>query len=306
LQRFPQAFKTNVKRLISVGTIPILLVATSIINQSSLERAYFDEGVNSGDPRCNPNDALFDQALADKIQASRERRVNEYVEEAKSGIRPRPQIVGEMGLGTIMGAQSPPVHDGLNAILNGMIIGAWTTVETLASDLWKVALNVHPVKLAAISGDWHKPAKQDLDELIEENEGEQDAKTVSLQELQRAGYDLSKTMGNVHRYRFKWGVLEGIRKAYGAAFSNHFADIKAAIEHPSLDALAAARNVLVHKAGTVDAQFPAKHKGWPDFGSAVAGEQLVITGPIVEKLLAESLSSASRLLMGVDAWLQNN
>ena len=211
--------------------------------------------------------------------------------------------IGEVNLALLVPLGKPETEEAIDAILGGMVIAAWTAFETMASDLWVAALNAHPVKLAALSGTWHKPEKFEADELTEDEEDQKQDKTVKLQDLQMNGYDLSKKMGSVHKYRFKWGVLEGIRRAYGAAFSNHYDEIKSAIEDHSIDALAAARNVLVHKAGVVDGKFKKKHRNWPAFAGLEPETVLQLDGVAVRDLLGASLGSAIKLMNAVDIWL---
>ncbi len=147
---------------------------------------------------------------------------------------------------------------------------------------------------------------ENRDELIEDESEQIESKTVKLNDLQMHNYDVSKIMGNIHRKRFRWGVLEGIRSAYSSAFSKAWTEIQTAIEHRSLDALAAARNVLVHKAGIVDEEFNRKCKGWPAFANAVPNTPLMLDGFVVRDLLSEALQQTVNLLQAVDVWLDTH
>jgi hypothetical protein len=299
------AFAENVNRVRSLGALPIQLVGASAFAQLYDEEARKNLNIPAGDNRYTHGHADFDLDLNALRQKEKVRLSKEHVAKAREGKAQSFTEIGEINLGLMLTMDSSPMMPGAEAILSGMVIGSWTALETLAGDLWKEALNFHPKKLASLSGTWHAAERIESDELDESNEELSDKK-IELRDLQINDYDLSKHMGSVLRRRYKWGVLESIRLAYSDAFSKHFAEIKSAIEHSSVDALASARNVLVHKGGMVDNEFIRKCKGWGPFGSAEKEKPLELTGVIVRDLLTESLGNGVKLLKSVNDWLINH
>jgi hypothetical protein len=304
LQEIAAAFHSNLLRIHSLGTLPIYAVSAASLAQLCSMQAATNLNIKVTDTRIVKGHAGVDASLYKAHQEERKRLMKEHYDAAREGKVTHPFKIAEENIGPMLVFE--PLKTGADAVLGGMIIGCWTAFETLAADLWKAALNVHPTVLAALSGKWHKRSKMDSDELIEDESEQIESKTVRLTDLQIHNYDLSKIMGNIHRHRFKWGVLEGIRAAYSSAFSKDWTDIQTAIEHRSLDALAAARNILVHKAGIVDAEFNRKCKGWPAFVNALPNTPLMLDGFIVRDLLSEALQQTTNLLKAVDLWLQRH
>jgi hypothetical protein len=298
------AFGKNMLRIHSLGSLPIHVASAASLAQLCGTEAMVILNIESTDTRIVDGHVDFDPALHKALQEQRKKLMKRQYDAAREGKVTHPFKIAEENIGPMLAFE--PLKTGADAVLGGMIVGCWTAFETLAADLWKAALNIHPTVLAALTGRWHKPSKMDPDQLIEDDSEQIESKTVKLNDLQMHNYDVSKIMGNIHRNRFKWGVLEGIRTAYSSAFSKDFTDIQTAIEDRSLDALAAARNVLVHKAGIVDVEFNRKCKGWPAFANAVPNTSLMLDGFIVRDLLSEALQQTINLLKGVDLWLDSH
>jgi len=296
-----EAFFDNMKRVNAIGVLPMFLVALAATNESLCANARRNIGIGFDDPLYGLNSSEMPPEIGTRLDAEEDRIRLSILERSKKGTMVGPVKLGTMQLASVI--TDSHIIEGLDAILSAMIVGTWTAVETLVSDLWRTALNVHPVKLAALAGKWHKPPK---DTNIEDEAEPSDKRTIRLEELGKRGYDLSKEMGTVLRGRYKWGVLESVRNAYGEAFSSKFDGIITAIEHPSLDAMSATRNVLVHKAGVVDAEFLKKNRAWPGFANAEIGKSLQLNGIVVRDLIIPVHENAINLTNAVGAWLRNN
>ena len=304
LQEVAAAFSGNIKRIAFAGMLPAYLVGVAFLNTQLDLLAKLNLEIKEGDTRYIFGHDDFDEALDELRQAERTRLGAEYIAEAQLGKKPNPKDIGEFNLGLILKDQDSLPEMGTQSILSGMVIGGWTAIETLLSDLWLTALNSHPSKLAALSGKWHKTQKIGANE-YDDNEGEEEeSKKIDLNDLMQSNYNLTEKMGTILRRKYKWGVLEHARRAYGAAFSSHYDDIKAAVEDSSLDDLSAARNVLVHKAGIVDGEFKRKTKGGP-LASLNVEDRIELTGLIVRDLLKPAVERSNKLLKAVDFWLNN-
>lgn len=296
------AFFQNLKRIESLGALPIYLVGAAALSQACDHLACANLKISHGDTRYVHGHADFDAALDKARQQERKRLMKEHYDNAHEGKAPEPFSVAEMNLSLMLSGTNHPIAMGADAILSGMVIGGWTAFETLATDLWKEALNLHPKTLSQLNGKWRSKTAASA-EIYEDDESPASDKKISLGDLYQNDYDLSKCMGTVLRRHYRWSTLSTIREAYGEAFSKDFDDIKSAIEHPSIDALGAARNVLVHKAGIVDKEFKKQSKDWPQFAHLAENQPLELNGAIVRDLLEGSLGNTISLLKSIDTWL---
>jgi hypothetical protein len=80
----------------------------------------------------------------------------------------------------------------------------------------------------------------------------------------------AKEMGAVHKVRFEFSRLDGIREAYASAFPEKEGskDIDAALTDDALDALSALRNVIVHRGGKADKEYVARCSYLPNLPKA--------------------------------------
>jgi hypothetical protein len=214
--------------------------------------------------------------------------------------------VGVKGIETLTPAGAGFMWLGLDAILTNQIIGAWTAFETLAGDLWEAALNCHPHRLSDLKG--KRPKRARTTATIEVapdplSAGAETDKRLNLSSLQQYDYDLSEHMGTVLRYRYNFTVLDSIRDAYWQAFSKDNEDVCGAIMDESLDAIAAVRNVIVHKAGIVDQEFINKTKRSLRLSAVTSKQRLAIDGPLVQYLVEPVISQSVKLTQAVDKWL---
>jgi hypothetical protein len=51
---------------------------------------------------------------------------------------------------------------GIESTLSSMIIGMWTTFETLAGDLWEATVNCHPHGLSLLAGKRKNPGQNQM------------------------------------------------------------------------------------------------------------------------------------------------
>jgi hypothetical protein len=211
----------------------------------------------------------------------------------------------------LSGGPNTLLSKGIGAVLESMLLSAWTTFETLAADLWETALNEHPQELALLRGKLPRDApkaKKPLAALPPREAPETaESKMIKLDYLQRHGYNLSRLMGTVLREKFNFQILESIREAYAQAFDERHAAVRAAVFHPSLTALAATRNVLVHRAGVVDQEFLDDMKRTGEFAGLFTAAKLKVRlevgGKAVGQLLRPAVAQMGALIAAVDAFL---
>ena len=76
-----------------------------------------------------------------------------------------------------------------------------------------------------------------------------------------------------------------------------------ALADKSLDAMSAVRNVLVHKGGIADQVYVDDRVAAPAAPALEIGEEIQLDGKVVRDLIVPFLSSCTRLISAVDAWL---
>ncbi len=186
---------------------------------------------------------------------------------------------------------------GLGATLASVIIGAWTAFEAIATDLWVESVNLHPWGLAEIKGQPLATKNEDAEDLGEDEAPKLD-KSVSLNMLQRHGYDISDHMGDILKNKFNFNVLVGIRSAYRAAWGKED-EMDRILKVEKLSVLGAVRNVLVHNGGIADPRFVRRVKGDSRFGTITPDQPITIDGDLAEELATTSVDCSCACS---DAW----
>jgi hypothetical protein len=218
-----------------------------------------------------------------------------------------------------------------NSLFASLLIGAWTAFETLASDLWVVAVNGSPAWLASLTGSSDRiellsgiEPKSAVDTPESDEGGDDDSdeetteysmKKITLGEIHKAtrgSFNLSDKMGDLlaaDPKRLKFTSLSGIREAYSLAFSEKTKKVRttaidAALSDRGLDAISLVRNVLVHRAGVADPIYREDAKSVPTAPKLELNEKLVLTADMARDLILPAILCGRKLLMAVDAWLK--
>jgi Rad3-related DNA helicase len=145
---------------------------------------------------------------------------------------------------------------------------------------------------------------EDDDEL-----GLDDGKSLILKRksFQRHGYNLSHMMGTFLRERFTFSRLDGIRNAYSRAFFDHADDIHKSINHESVRATCAVRNLLVHREGHCDDEYVRHSRSLPKLLPKLElGEKIQIDGELITRLLPDAFAACVDVMRRVDLWIINH
>jgi hypothetical protein len=174
---------------------------------------------------------------------------------------------------------NPEINDGMRSVLTSCLIDAYTAFETLAGDLWEQAVNARPALAPSVN--------------------------ISTTFLQKFNYTVPDKLGTVLRELklAKFASLEDIRTSYRVAFTQHADLIHAAVGDKSLDALAVARNVIVHKAGVCDKEYQDRARGLAQLPKLEIGEPLPVTGQLVKQLIDPAILRSRTLIECVGQWL---
>lgn len=276
---------------------PVSLVFLSRAQQEAIDEACIDVwGTLDPRPSDDPKKPEFDEALAARWRSF----LAKMADPTEHGNR----LFVAMGNLDQLQKIDTDVRKGLEAILRGMVTATWTAFEVMASDLWEAALNAKPAGLAELKGKvpvTMNTQKKRFTAFATSSEEVNDfSKLVRLDYLQSHGYDLSGRMGTILRERYNFQILEGIRTAYVQAFDDSHSAIRDAILDPCLTALAATRNVLVHRAGTADRAFMQEYARCANLQSAFPtvelGATITLTGLTVHGLIQPVLMQSVRLI----------
>jgi hypothetical protein len=199
---------------------------------------------------------------------------------------------------------------GFVEMLAAHVTGIWTAIETMFGDLWESALNSHPKTLASLNGKPRRIGGTNRETSSEHRGGNIpsfDPKSIPLYLVEMNNFDLRSSMGSLFRRqrRFEFTRLTSVREAYSCAFSEKYGKIDAALASKSFDALSAVRNLLVHKAGIVDAEY-LKQSSFLNVPKAKIGKPIHLDGENVAELIGKAIASSRSLLTAVDDWLQQN
>ncbi|MBK7767796.1 MAG: hypothetical protein IPI44_18105, partial [Sulfuritalea sp.] len=293
-----EAFTSNVTRLQETAAAPIMAVAYSRNQQQLLDEACLE--IFGDLAEYSPDDAR-----APAFQESVRRRWEQWLAQNAD-----PELFGErvfLATGQLDQLQDidATVKRGLESMLRGIVVGAWTTFEVLASDLWETAVNLFPHPLARLSGVSPAKTKRRLAAFTDEGmTSPAQGKSIRMDYLQAHGYDLSSRMGTVLRERFNFQVVDGIRDAYYSAFEDEPSKVRSLIASDELSALATVRNLLVHRSGSVDQRFLDEHARNSIlqhlFPSPILRDLLPMSGLTVHNLVQPTIQLGTNLIVAVD------
>lgn len=193
------------------------------------------------------------------------------------------------------------------------IVSTWTMFESLAADLWVAVVNAFPDPLATLSGNWKRLRRNGKKEGDDGDITEDEGKSISLakvHKITRGSYDIQYKMGEVLLAcnRVKFISLEGIRRAYGMAFSEDYrikpTAIDNALKSESLDCVSALRNVIVHRAGIADQRYEDDAKGVGTAPKLKRGEKLSIVQEDARALADPVSATCVALMEAVDQWMK--
>jgi hypothetical protein len=190
----------------------------------------------------------------------------------------------------------------LETLMASQIILMWSAFETLARDLWKAALNCHPVTLAELSGTLAQPHSRGT----KRKRGNPD-KTIELSVIVGHEYKLGKRMGTILAVKYKFDKMDDIIRAYRAAFPNTCKlNEKAFWANRSLRAMCAMRNVIVHRRGLIDSKFLYQRGDEPSLAHYQRRQALTLDGVMLQSILKGFVVFCVQIFQEADNWIVSN
>jgi hypothetical protein len=172
--------------------------------------------------------------------------------------------------------------DGFLALLGAQVIGAWTALDTLTSDLWAAAVNVEPGVLYNMQ-----------------------KKKILVKHLLESGrFDWTNKLGDLLRNRIRFDSFSVTKQVYKRTFKSSPAIFKP-LESDELAVACLVRNNLVHNAGKATDKFVelAGKKGLAPWNTVKMGQKLPLDGLNAAAIAESIVTCANELIRAVDDWL---
>jgi hypothetical protein len=261
-----KAFIANIETTMRLLVVPVACVGAGYLKATNeMMQGMMDGTVEKMfGPDVNPRLA---KAFTDSL--------SEAIEHVQSRIGPRTQEVLDELAGT-----DERVADTFQALARAAVAQSWTGFECVAADAWVAALNADPrLGQSALVA----PAPAEMPEGLTN-------KSISIGLLGKYRFDLRRSMGTVLRDKFHFGKVEGIKKAYAAAFGKK-APVLGAFDDRDLLRLEATRHLVVHRGGIIDDDYRNATRSDEPVGSA-----LTLSGANIAPLVTAGASASCAIL----------
>lgn len=177
----------------------------------------------------------------------------------------------------------PPVVTGLDALFASVVMESWTAFEVLCADTWRILVNHLPgevrAKINASSSTNKKQPKEETNT------------TPKIDPMQ----DFGGAMIEADRVTFQ--TLPNIKENYRLAIGHDEVQrIFVQTGEGYVKALAAVRNLLAHKSGTVDGKFLEEVHHFSELSKREKNKRLELDGGLVAKLRMAAIECGSELL----------
>lgn len=173
--------------------------------------------------------------------------------------------------------------EGHYALLASQIIGAWTALDALTSDLWVALVNERPGVLYNMQ-----------------------KKKIQVKHLLEARkHGVASDLGNLLRQRIRFENFTVTKKIFRSTFRDAKA-IYTPLESPVISLCCRVRNSLVHNAGTANQTFveAAKKLKIHPWNTVARNKTLPLDGSNVATLCSAIVSCGNEILLAADRWLR--
>jgi hypothetical protein len=192
------------------------------------------------------------------------------------------------------------LSSGIEAVLSGILVAAWTAFETLVSDLWVAALNSRPkLGLIAIGG---LIEKRDDDDRVEYEQTSK-ALSVTAKLLAENDYSLKGKMGTIAVEQRDFSKRAEAKKAWLAVFRKSEEELTKIFDDNSIRSLGTIRQTIVHANGIVTDKSLNRN---PDLALIARDGKLCLDGEIVGQLANAAFEQGVALLRFTDTWMRRN
>jgi hypothetical protein len=196
-----------------------------------------------------------------------------------------------------------PLIQSFEAILVGVVVGAWTSFEAFASELWVSAYDSLPPRYRANNGNQVR-IEQRMDRDSESKEIQPKRKAQKFQ-----GKDDLSGKELLAAAKATFASLSESRQHYSLLFSEKLGldetgEIDGILADTRLDAVSLVRNLLVHKAGRADGLYVRDCGKYELAPRLELNETLTLDGTTVLLLVEAITKLGTKLAKAVDLWTQ--
>lgn len=227
------AFRTSIKSVVSLATLPHFIVMTSVLSEQYL-RIITAERIRG----------LKITSRAPKTEAGKARKATRtanriFDRQLADGGMERVRQETTRRLSVLVDTQAHQVA--AHTLTRQIAVLTWSAFEVLARDALIAHLNTAPSKALMLSQSAPVARKFDLD-------------TIDLELIATHNFNLSRSMGTILEAKFRLDDLASIKTTYKALAPNNAA-LHDALNSKELWLLAQKRNLIVHRGGIVDRKY---------------------------------------------------
>jgi hypothetical protein len=190
---------------------------------------------------------------------------------------------------------------GFIALMSAIIVGAWTSFESLAEELWVAALNARPLLAISVLCAETRDAR-DVDDDTEENKKlTADIRIPIWVALKDPNWKFSEQMGDLLRnWRFRFYMKDDVVKAYKKAFPKHHKSLKQIFDDKRLNWVSLVRNAIVHSAGRIPEASVKSLREYSRMRDIRKADPIPVNGDVVYDLSIIAIKSGLSLLDFID------
>ncbi len=288
LRPVAKAFYQNVARMDSFSVFPSVVAAEALQKQLWRDYAVFKVTGALSAHRSRPYGKKKESAIQREIQKlakAEQKRWMSGKAQIRDKIKRGADRINEM-LSHEVGA-----NQSMEAILFSVVIESWTAFETLAADLWFVALDHGPAE-------WRTRTLAKSSKFKKGNDLEVSA-SVDPNRASDPHEKFGSALRDADKISFqKLGLITfWYKTAFGQDISKVFKQV------PYISALSAVRNVINHKAGIADSIYVNAVKDFPELSNIKPNELIQLNGEIVREMENAALLLGGNLVLYVDSGL---
>lgn len=178
------------------------------------------------------------------------------------------------------------------SLVNSSIVWIWTLFEIATVDLWETTLNEGFDILGKNA--LNRMAKNDMSSTVEDR---MRGKYIKVDYLAEFDYNIRDNVGSILKRYFDFSSLVGIMKAYKFIFPRS-TTIEKSLSNDTLKLLAETRNLIVHKAGYVDARYKRMTHTAQNIGDKlkIDPRHTELYAAVITKVFRDMLNCANKYL----------
>lgn len=146
--------------------------------------------------------------------------------------------------------QNPRGKSSTQVLLQSALVRAWSSLESLAEDLWEYSLNIGIDQLGIAAAERvlsdQESQKRNVEGLL--------AQSVQIHVLARYGWNISGKLGTLLKTRCDFTSVQGINRAFAVVFKDRM-PVPQLRKTQELRQIELLRHVIVHRAGIFDEEY---------------------------------------------------